>query len=74
MTLTFFFLSSLQLASDIWANGNFKSIIAISMMAMLGFLLWAAYRHHDKEMMDKLCSRILPIIGIIIAFYFAGSD
>ena len=72
MTLSFFFLQSAAVNADIWDNDNFKSIIAIAMIFMLGFLLFAAYRRNDKELMDKLCSRILPIIGIIIAFYFAA--
>lgn len=74
MTLTLLFSYGLQVGSDIWANGNFKSIIAIAMICMLGFLLWASYRKNDKELMEKLCSRILPIIGIIIAFYFAAGE
>jgi len=71
MNLILFSLQNAVQAADIWDNGNFKSIIAVAMIAMLGFLLFAAYRKNDKELMEKLCSRILPIIGIIIAFYFA---
>lgn len=71
MTLAFFSLYSYVLQVDFWDNGNFKSVIALAMMVMLGFLLFAAYQRNDKELLDKLCGRILPIIGIIIAFYFA---
>lgn len=72
MNLFPYFLLSLQNQVDIWDNGNFKSIIAIAMIGMLAFLLYAAYKRNDKDLMEKLCSRILPIIGIIIAFYFAA--
>lgn len=71
MNLFPYFLLSLQNQLDVWDNGNFKSIIAVAMMGMLAFLLYAAYKKNDKDLMEKLCSRILPIIGIIIAFYFA---
>jgi len=71
MNLILFSLQNVASQIDLWDNGNFKSIIAVAMMCMLGFLLYAAYRKNDKELMEKLCSRILPIIGIIIAFYFA---
>jgi len=74
MTFSLFFLSSMTLQADIWANGNFKSIIAIAMIGAMFFLLYTAYRKNDKDMMEKLCSRILPIIGMIIAFYFAAGE